>query len=216
MASNPPKVQDGRRGGRLEASRRRGLRLALSVSVTAGSVGGSYLAGIRLTHLGHLALLGLPHDALLLLIIIAGIAVIVLGWRVIVYLDQRNRRHHETISRMLDQEGVYQKYEDNSSTYERWAMAAVPHGEQSPRRPRRSPPQTETNGHEDVVPLDRHHRAIPGTPRGGAVADHGAGQPGTAGESRPTAARALTGEQSARPELPLRSDASRTRSPRHR
>ena len=141
MASNPPAVQDGRRGERANAPRRRGFRLAVSaVSVTAGSAGG-YLAVVL--HLGRLAHLSIPHVALLALIVTAGVAVIVLGWRVIAYLDRRDQRRHETISRMLGEEGVYQKFEDNSSAYERWPMAAVPGGERDrgaepPRTPGRN------------------------------------------------------------------------------
>jgi hypothetical protein len=184
--------------------------------VTAGSVGGGYFAGVRLTHLGRLTHLDLPHDALLLLIITAGIAIIVLGWRVIAYLDRCDQRRHETISRMHDQEGVYQKYKDSSSAYERRPMAAVPDGEQGLRRPRRSRPQAEMNGHGNLGPLDRRHQVVPGLQPGGDMADPGSGQPGIAGKSRHPAARALTDAQSADPKLQPRPGAGRARSRRRR
>ena len=123
-----------------------------------------YLAGARLTDLRRLAHL-LPHDALLSLIITAGIVVVVLGWRVIVYLERREEHRHEILSSMQQgQESLYQRYEDSSSTYVRHPVAPAGRSEQSLRRTRRSrPPQAEKTGHGDVVPLDRHQQVVSGT-----------------------------------------------------
>ena len=217
MASNPSALQDDRRGGRAEAPRRRGLGLTLSaVGVTAGGFGGSYLAGVRLTYLGHLAHLDLPHVALVALIITAGVAVIVLGWRVIGYLDRCDQRRHETISHIVGQEGAYRKYEDNSYAYEQWPMEAVPANEQGPRRPSRPRPQAEMNGHRDLKFPGRQHQVGFGALPGGRVADPGSGQPGTADASRSPVAGAVTDMQSAGHQLPPRSSSGRARSRRRR
>jgi hypothetical protein len=214
MTSHPPVLQDGRHGGRAEVPRRRGLRLTLSVvSVTASSVGGGYLAYVRTGHLAHLTL---PHIALVALIITAGVAIIVLGWRVIVYLDRRDQRRHETISRMLGHENGYRRYEDKSSAYEQWPMASVPPGEQGPQPPSRSRPQAEMNGHGDIGPPGRHHQVGFGALPVGGIADPGPEQPGTAGASRPPAARARTDVQPTSSQLPPRSGSGRTRSRRRR
>lgn len=171
-------AEDGRRGGRARAPRRRGLGLAFSaVGVTAGGFGGSYLAGVRLTYLGRLAHLGLPHVALVALIITAGVAVIVLGWRVIVYLDRRDQRRHETISRIVGQEGAYRKYEDDSYAYEQWPMEAVPASEQGPRRPSRPRPQAEMNGNGDLKSPGRQHQVGFGTRPEGGIPDPAQGFP---------------------------------------
>jgi hypothetical protein len=136
-------------------------------------VGSRYLVGTRLTALRRIAHL-LPHDALAL-IITTGIVVVVLGWRMIVYLDRCNQRHHDTISRIVGQEGAYRKYEDNSSAYEQWPMEAVPVSEQTLRRTR--PPQAGKTGHGDGVPLDRHQQVVSGTPAEDGIPDPAQGFP---------------------------------------
>jgi hypothetical protein len=217
MASNPPALQDDRRGRRAEAPRRRGLGLTLSAAgVTAGGFGASYLAGVRLTYLGHLTHLNLPHVALVALIITAGVAITILGWRVIVYLDRCDRRRHETISRIVDQEGAYRKYEDDSYAYEQWPMKAVPAGEQAPRRPSRPRPPAEMNGHGDLKSPGRQHQTGLDALRQGRVANPDSGQPGTADVSRSPAAEAVTDMRSASHQLPPRSGSRRARSRRHR
>jgi hypothetical protein len=226
MASNPPTVRDGRRG-RWPSSRRRGITLAFSAaSVTAGGVGGGYLAGIRLTRLGHLMHLSLPHDALLLLIITAGIAIVVLGRYVITYLDRRDERHHEyldrrderrheTISRMQNQESFYQKYEDDSAAYERRPVAATTHSERSSRQQSRSRPPAEKNGHGNAASLDRSQQVVSGA-LPGCVTDRAPSRPGTAATGELPMARALTDGQSAEPQSPRPGGAGRVRSRRRR
>jgi hypothetical protein len=210
---NPPMAEDGRRGRRPRVRRRLGLSLAIRVaSVATGGAGGGYLvATARFSHLGGLVHLSLPRDALYLLIITAGIAAVVLGWRVIVYLERRDQHHREIILGMRDQEGVYQKYEGSSSTYVRWPMSGDTQSEQSPRRPRRSRlPQSEKTGHGDVVPLDRHQQVR----SEGGIADPGPGRPGAACEDGPQVVRALNGPQPTGPQLPPRPGARRARSRR--
>jgi hypothetical protein len=225
MASNPPTARDGRRGR--WPSSRRGFTLAFSAaSMSAGGVGGGYLAGVRLTRLDRLMHLRLPHDALLLLIITAGIAIIVLGRYVIKYLDRCDERHHEyldrrderrhgTISRMQNQEGSYQKYEDDSAAYERRPMAATTHSEQSSRQPSRSRLPAEKNGHGNVASLHRSQQVVSGAlPEG--VTDHAPDRPGTAAAGELPMARALTDGQSAGHQLPPRPGGGRARSRRRR
>jgi hypothetical protein len=158
-------AEDGRRGRRPRARQRLGPGLAISaVGVAAGGVVSRYLVGARLTDLRRIAHL-LPHDALSPLIITAGIVVVILGWRVIVYLERRDQRRHETIARMQDQKGVYQRYEDSSSTYVRYPVAPVGRSEQSQRRTRRSrPPQLErpVTGMSCLLTVTSRSSPVPG------------------------------------------------------
>jgi hypothetical protein len=212
MVSNPPTARDDRRG-RWPPSRR-GFALAFSaVSVTAGGVGGGYLSGARLTLLTHLRL---PHDASLLLIITAGITVIVLGRYMFMYLDRRDERRHETISRMQGQGGFYQKYEDNSATYEQLPMSAATYSDQSSRRPARSRSATERRGLGDVVSLDRHQQVGPGAPSRGGSANPVPGQPGAAAERQSRIARGGIDGPPPGPQFPTRTRAGRGRSRRPR
>jgi hypothetical protein len=214
MAPNLPTVRDDRR--RRPGARRR-LGFSVVISATSVAAGGGYLATARLTHLGRIMHLSLPHDALFSLIITVGIVIIVLGWRVIVYFERRDRHRHEIISGMQNQEGVYQKYEDSTSTYERWPTAAATQSEQSLRQPRAPrPPRAETNGHADVGPLDHHQQIIPGTRPEGGIADPGPGQPGSVGDGRSPVVRAVTDPPPAAPRLPPQPGAGRARSRRRR
>jgi hypothetical protein len=127
----------------------------------------------------------LPHDALLLLIITAAVVAIVLGWRVIVYLERRDRLHREIISGMRDQEGFYQEYQDGSSSYVRWPMT-VAAGRDRQGAPRPSRPRTrrpDKAGHGEVVLLDRdrHEHAV--RPEDSGAGDE-AGRAGAAGGRR--------------------------------
>src|SRR5260370_40929038 len=98
MASTPPTAEDGRRGRRRRARRRLGFSLGISVASMAA--GGGCLAVGRLAHLSIHMHLSLPHDALYLLIITAGIVAISLGGRVNAYLERRDQHRHDIIARM--------------------------------------------------------------------------------------------------------------------
>jgi hypothetical protein len=216
MASHPLTARNDGRGGGPRARRRRGLGLVLGAgSVTAGSVGGSYLAGVRLVYLGRSAHLSLPHDALLLLVITVGIAITVLGYRMIVYWDRRDERHHETISRMLQgQEGMYQKYE--VSAYERWPMEAAPHGEQSPRQLGSPRSLAGMNGHGDASPLDCHQQTVLGAEPRSDVTGPGPVQPRPVDAARSSEVPSLTDAQQVGSRVPLRPGAGRGRARRRR
>lgn len=156
MSSNHPPERAGQRSRRPGARRRLGVSLAAATSVALGS----YLARFHLAHHGHLMHLGFPPGAVPALIITAGIAAVVLGWRCFVYLERHDRHHHEIISEMQDQEGVYLKYEDTSSTYERWPAPPTVHaGRNRCRDGRRHAPRDEKPSRGDDVHLGRHHTA---------------------------------------------------------
>jgi hypothetical protein len=159
--SRPPRevsAEDSRRNRRHPGWRRPGFGLAIGATSVAGGAGGGYVVGVRLTELVHLAHV-LRHDGLLLVIV-----VLVLGWRMFVYLERRERHRCEIISGMRDQEGVYQRYEDGPFMYVRQPMMVAAQSEQHPRRTTRSgPPQTLKASHGSVVPLDRYQQIVSGT-----------------------------------------------------
>ncbi len=100
---------------RPRARRRLGYSLAIGISVAGG---GRYLATV------HAPRLHLPHNAMLPLIVTAGIVAIVLGWRLIVFLERRDQHHHAIITGMQNQEGRYQKFEHKDSTYTSYPTAS--------------------------------------------------------------------------------------------
>ncbi len=212
MASSPPAAEDGRRGRRRRARRRLGFSLGISAASMAA--GGGCLAAGRLAHLSIHMHLSLPHDALYLLIITAGIVAIILGCRVIVYLERRDQHRHDIMAGMQHQEGVYQEYEDSFSAYVRWPATTATQSEQSLRRPRRSRPAGGNTRHGDVVPLDRHPQIGPGTRPEGGTSHPDSGQPGAAGEGPSRVVRALPDPQPTTPQLPTRPGAGRSRSRR--
>jgi hypothetical protein len=171
-------AEDEQGGRRPRARWRPASRRAISAaSVAVGAAVGGYLAGGRLADLGRLLHL-FPDGALFLLIITAGVVAVVLGWRVVVYLERRDRHHREIISSMQDQEGVYQKYEGSTDTYVRWPMPAVTQSEEGTRQAGHSrPSQAVKSGHGDVVPLDRHPQPVSGTAAQDGLSDPAPGSP---------------------------------------
>jgi hypothetical protein len=192
MGSNQPRARDGRRGHQPAARQRLGISLAVgATSVAAGSVGSRYLASVRFGHLGHLMHPGFQPGALLVLIITAGVVAVVLGWRGFVYLERRDQHHHEIISEMHDQEGVYLKYEDTSATYERWPTLTVAHGGQKRRRDgRHRQPQDDESDRGDVVHLGRHQHAASQTRAEGTRT--GRGRMSSERRMRPSLERGVT------------------------
>jgi hypothetical protein len=185
MAPKCSPVRKIRRRWRLRTRCCRRLTLASVTSLIAGGIGSRYIAGVDLIRVNDLVHWDLPYDAMLLLIITIGIVVIILGWRVIVYFERRDQHDHEIISGMRDQEGVYQRYENGSSTFTRWPVATRPPpggqnrpGQDQSRGPS-SPPCAEEDHREHVLPLNGRQPAAPVPP-----AKHGIADPGPARDTR--------------------------------
>ena len=100
-------------GQRPGARRRLGYGLVIGVGAAGG---GRYLATV------HGLRLGLPQDAMLPLIITAGIVAIVLGWRLILFFERRDQRRQQMIAGLQDQKGEYRQLKHDGFQYTAWPV----------------------------------------------------------------------------------------------
>jgi hypothetical protein len=133
--------------GQLPRPRR---RLGYSLVVGVGAAGGS-----RYLVQAHAPRLDLPHDAMLALIVTAGIVAIILGWRLIVFFERRDQRRQQMIAGLQNQKGEYRKLEDDRFQYTAWPMTPEASSQQAEPATANEPPSLRlVTGSEPARPAE--------------------------------------------------------------
>jgi hypothetical protein len=114
----PSELLRAGRGDQLGQHPRARRRLGYGLVIGVGAVGGGrYLATV------HAPRLDLPHDVVLPLIITAGIVAIVLGWRLILFLERRDQRRQQMVAGLQGQKGEYRQLKHDGFEYTAWPTA---------------------------------------------------------------------------------------------